>query len=180
MSAKDIFKYVGDLAQIAGIQHVEFKSGRAKGVEAFEVRTGGGLTYTVLKDRCLDLAWAQFRDRSFGHISNTGVVAPAFFEPEEFGYFRSFTVGLLSTCGLTYCGAPCVDQGKALGLHGRIGNTPAEETGYETIREGDEILFRIKGKVKEATFFHEHLVLEREIISKFGENKIYPESVSYI
>lgn len=168
----NIDKYIGNLSQVAGIKHFEFKSGKAKGVEAFEVRTGAGLTYTVLKDRALDIAWAEYRGQPFGYIANVGVAAPAYFEPEGLGFLRNFTVGFLSTCGLTYCGAPCTDQGKTLGLHGRIGNIPAEEAGFETIREKNEITFKIKGKIREAAFFGENLVLERELSSRFGENKI--------
>jgi hypothetical protein len=169
---EQIRKYVGDLSQVAGIRHMEFKSGRAKGVESFEVRTGGGLEYTVLKDRCLDIAWVNYKDKSITHISNTGIVAPQYFEPEGLGFLRSFFVGLLTTCGVTYAGSPTTDDGKELGLHGRIANIPAEETGYETIEENGEIIFKIKGKVKEAMFFNENIVLEREITSKYGENKI--------
>lgn len=171
-SNQNLFHYIGDLSQVAGIKHLAFQSGRAKGVEAFETRTGAGLTYTVLKDRCLDLAWAEFKGTPFGFISNTGVVAPAFFEAAGTGFMRSFTAGLLTTCGMTYSGAACEDQGQSLGLHGRIANTPAEEVGYETVRQDDGIEFVIRGKVREASFFNENLVLERQIRSRFGENKI--------
>jgi hypothetical protein len=116
--------------------------------------------------------WPEYKGMPFSHFSNVGVVAPTFFEPEGFGFFRNFTVGLLSTYVLTYCGAPNVDQGNSLGLHGRIGNIPAEEVGYETIQDPDGITFSIKGKVKEAAFFGEHLVLECRITSKYSENKI--------
>jgi hypothetical protein len=68
----NILKYIGNLNQIAGIKHFEFKDGRAKGVEAFEVRTGGGLNYSVLLDRFLDIVWAEFKGVPFAYISNTG------------------------------------------------------------------------------------------------------------
>ena len=35
----------------------------------------------------------------------------------------------MTTCGLTYMGAPCTDAGDTLGLHGRISNTPACDVG---------------------------------------------------
>jgi hypothetical protein len=165
-------KYIGDLSQIAGVRHFEFKSGRAKGVEAFEVRTGGGLNYTVLADRCLDIAWAEFKGVPFSYISNVGIAAPTYFEPSGFEYFRNFTAGLMSTCGLTYLGAPCNDQGNELGLHGRIGNTAAEEVsaGVRWNSGAKEIV--ISGKMREAKFFGENLCLERKICSPLGQNKI--------
>ena len=43
-------KYIGDLSQLAGVKKIEFKDGRAKGVEAYEVRTGAGSNYTILAD----------------------------------------------------------------------------------------------------------------------------------
>lgn len=54
----EIWSWIGDLSQVAGIKHYELRSGRAKGTEAFDVRTGAGLAFTVVKDRALDIAWA--------------------------------------------------------------------------------------------------------------------------
>ncbi|EOZ1942852.1 DUF4432 domain-containing protein, partial [Shigella dysenteriae] len=43
----EIWSWIGDLSQVAGIKHYELRSGRAKGTEAFDVRTGAGLAFTV-------------------------------------------------------------------------------------------------------------------------------------
>jgi Domain of unknown function (DUF4432) len=165
-------KYIGDISQLAGVKKIEFKDGRAKGVEAYEVRTGAGLNYTILADRCLDIAWAEFKGIPFGYISNNGVVAPCFFEPQKDNYFRSFIGGFLSTCGLTYLGAPGIDDGEELSLHGRIGNTPAEEVSVATHWDDENPYIVISGKVRETKFFGENLVLQREIKSYLGANKI--------
>ena len=45
----EIWSWIGDLSQVAGIKHYELRSGRAKGTEAFDVRTGAGLAFTVVK-----------------------------------------------------------------------------------------------------------------------------------
>ena len=39
----EIWSWIGDLSQVAGIKHYELRSGRSKGTEAFDVRTGAGL-----------------------------------------------------------------------------------------------------------------------------------------
>ena len=165
-------KYVGDLSQLAGVKRFTFAEGKAKGVEAFEVRTGGGLNYTVLADRCLDIAWAEYRGVPFGYIANAGVVAPAYFDPSGANYLNSFTAGLLSTCGLTYLGAPCRDGDEELGLHGRIGNTPAGEIGAAVEWPAKDPRVVIAGKVRESRLFGADLILSRNIESPLGQNKI--------
>jgi len=167
-----IHQYIGDLSQVAGVKRYELKDGRAKGVEAFDVRTGAGLNYTVLADRGLDIAWADFKGTSFSYISNTGVVAPTYFEEEGSKSLRSLTLGLLTTCGLTYYGTPAIENNEDLGIHGRIGNIPAEEIGVRTDLMSDKPSMSILGKIRQAKFFGEHIVMEREIKSYLGENKI--------
>ena len=166
----EIWSWIGDLSQVAGIKHYELRSGRAKGTEAFDVRTGAGLAFTVVKDRALDIAWASYKDTALSFITPNGVVAPAFFESQGNGFLRSFYAGLLTTCGLSYIGTPCEDEGETLGLHGRLAATPAEEVGYRTERTDDSIEFVINGKVRETRLFGENLTLERTIRCRYGEN----------
>lgn len=171
-----IHQYVGDLSQIAGTKKYELKDGRAKGVEAFDVRTGAGLNYTVLIDRGLDIAWADFKGISLGYISNTGVVAPTYFEEEGSKTLRSLTLGLLTTMGLTYYGAPSTEDNEELGMSGRIGNIPAEEICVKTELVSNKPSINISGKVRQAKFFGEYLVMERKIKSYLGENKVFISS----
>ena len=76
--------------------------------------------FTVVKDRALDIAWASYKDTALSFITPNGIVAPAFFESQGNGFLRSFYAGLLTTCGLSYIGTPCEDEGETLGLHGRL------------------------------------------------------------
>lgn len=165
--------WIGDLSQVAGIKHYELRSGRAKGTEAFDVRTGAGLTFTVVKDRALDIAWASYKDTAISFITPNGMVAPTFFEPQGNGFLRSFYGGWLTTCGLSYIGTPCEDQGEMLGLHGRLAATPAEEVGYRTERTDRGIEFIINGKIRETRLFGENLTLERTIRCTCGENVLH-------
>ncbi|POP45513.1 DUF4432 domain-containing protein [Superficieibacter electus] len=170
---KAIWPWIGDLSQVAGIKHYELRSGKAKGTEAFDVRTGAGLAFTVVKDRALDIAWASYKDTALSFITPNGMVAPTFFEPQGNGFLRSFYAGLLTTCGLSYIGTPCEDNGEALGLHGRLAATPAEEVGYRTERTEDGIEFIINGKIRETRLFGENLTLERTLRCEYGKNVLH-------
>src|SRR5699024_6610558 len=79
------------------------------------------------------------------------------------GFLKQFYAGMLTTCGLTYAGATCVDGDRRLGLHGNYSNTPAGKVSCETVYEGDEAVLRLRGEVREACVFEENLLLTREV-----------------
>ncbi|MBO9573593.1 MAG: DUF4432 family protein, partial [Chitinophagaceae bacterium] len=116
---------VGDISQIAGLKRYAFTEGKAKGVEAVDVKTGSGLNFTILPGRGMDLAWAEFRGIPFGYISKTGIVSPEYYESKDLEWLRTFFAGLLTTCGLSNVG-PMTDEPHPVfgtqhfGLHGRI------------------------------------------------------------
>jgi hypothetical protein len=174
----DLRKRVGDMGQIAGYKRYEFREGNQKGVEAVDVWNGTGLGFTVLVDRGLDIFSASYCGRSLCWHSSTGPVAPSFYEPEGLGWLRGFYGGLVTTCGLTYAGAPCTDQGEPLGLHGRVSYTPAShvETGAQWI--GDRYGIWVAGKVRETRVFGENIVLSRTITTVMGEPKILIHDVA--
>ncbi len=166
----ELMRRVGDISQVAGARQSRLASGRADGVRAVDVKTGTGLSFTVLPGRGMDIAWAEYKGMAFGFVSKTGVTASEYFEPEGISFLRGFYAGLLTTCGLTYMGAACTDQGKELGLHGRIGNTPAEDVCVTNEWDGDDFVMKIRGKMRESMVFAENLTLTREITAKLGEN----------
>lgn len=169
----DLMKYVGDISMIADAREGILTSGKADGVRVIDVKTGGGLSFSVLPGRGMDIAWAEYKGMPVSYISKTGVVHPSYYNKEGFEFLRNFFCGLVTTCGLTYFGAPCVDEGEELGLHGRISNTPAEDVSVIKEWGGDEFIIRIRGKVSESSVFHENLVLTREITTKLGAKSIY-------
>jgi len=168
---------IGSLTQVGGIRRIELKEGNEKGMEAVDFRTGTGFGFTVLLDRGMDISWAEYCGCSLCWHSSTGQVAPAFYEPEKLGWLRTFYGGLLTTCGLTYAGAPCVDEGVELGLHGRISHIPAKDICIDGSWEGNEYRMFVKGKMRETIVFGENLVLTREISARLGENKLYIHDV---
>lgn len=173
----ELMKYIGDISQVADAREAILSSGKADGVRIIDVKTGSGLNFTILPSRGLDIAWAEYRGKSLAFISKTGVVSPAYFEKDGLEFLRSFTCGMLTTCGLTYMGAPCVDQAQPLGLHGRISNTPAEDVSVYKEWEGDEFVIKVRGKVRESAMFGENICLTREITTKMGSNKFQVKDV---
>ena len=167
----ELTKRVGDMTQIAGAVEKVLSSGKGRGTRIIDVTNGSGLCFSVVVDRGMDISHAEYKSVPFGFISKTGMVSPAHYDEPKF--LDSFTAGLLTTCGLTYMGAACVDEGKALGLHGPIGNTPAYDVAVRQEWEGDDYVIAIRGKLREARVFAQHIVLTREIKIKLGENKIH-------
>ncbi|MGE5494843.1 MAG: aldose 1-epimerase family protein [Burkholderiales bacterium] len=162
ISKESLMKRIGDISQVAGVRTYTLREGRAEGVKAVDVRTQA-LNFTVLMDRGMDIAWADYKGTPISYISNTGVCSPFLFEEPGKGFLRNFTAGLLTTCGLTSFGAPCRDAGEELGLHGRISNIPAENESVYAEWEGDDYVMRIRGKMRQSRVFGENLTLTREI-----------------
>ena len=172
-SRRELSRRVGDITQIAGIRPYELTDGKAKGVRAADFRTGSGLRFSVLLDRGLDISHAEHNGRPIAWISPTEEANPAFFRPEGLGFLRTFYAGLLTTCGLTYCGAPCDDQSDALGLHGRISHTPAYDVAVNQRWNGDDYHMALSGKLREAAVFQENIELRRSISARLGESRLF-------
>ncbi len=173
LAKAEISKYVGSMSQIADARPARLTDGKADGVKIIEVKNGSGLEFTVIPGRCLDIAWTNYKGNALSYISKTGIVKAEFYEASDFGFLRNFFCGLITTCGLTYMGAPCLDEGEALGLHGRISNTPAEDVSISKDWEGDEYVISISGNVRESRVFHENLLLKRTIKVYAGRNEIH-------
>lgn len=174
---KELLQYVGHMSQIAGAVPFEFKGGRSEGVRGIEVKTGSGFRFTILPDRGMDIAHAEFSGRPLAWICPNGIINPQFFENGGIGFLRSFTGGLLTTCGLTQVGANCEDGQEELGIHGRISHTPAERVAIDEYWQGEEYIIKISGVMKETCLYAEHLVLRRTITTKMGESRLWVHDV---
>jgi hypothetical protein len=170
---RELLQKVGDISQVAGVKPYTLSDGRAAGIPAIDFRTGTGFAFTVLPGRAMDIGFAEWRGIPLCWRSATGDVASAYYEPEAFGWLRSFSGGLVATCGLTQAGMPCDDNGEQLGLHGRIGNVPATNVWADGAWEGDDYRMWAKGKVREAIVFGANMELTREISAQMGENRLF-------
>ena len=137
-SRAELLAHVGDLSQLAGVRLGEWSEGTERGVRTADVRTGSGFEFTVLLDRGMDIGPALYRGLPLGWISPAGFSHPAYYDPVGLGWLRTFGGGLLTGCGLTYLGAPGVDEGEALGLHGRLSHLPARHVRVGEDWQGDE------------------------------------------
>lgn len=170
---EELLKRVGDISQIAGARKFELSEGREKGIEAVEFRTGTGFNFTVLPGRCMDISYAEYCGKPLCWRSCNGDVNASFYDPNGLNWLRSFPGGMMVTCGLTYVGAPCNDDGQELGIHGRIGNTPARNVIVDGKWEGDEYIMWAQGKMRQSMVFEENLQLTRKITAKLGESRFW-------
>lgn len=173
LSVEELKMYIGDITQIMGIKRFQHLEGRAKGVNVIEIKNGNGLVFSVLEDRSLDICNFEYKGIPFSYICKSGLSAPWYYEPIGDGWLQTFNGGFLTTCGITQAGMSCNYNGKELGLHGRISNTPAENVNRITkVMKNNEYEFSIKGMVRESCMGNENLILEREIKSSTYNNNV--------
>ena len=182
LSRNELARRVSRLDATAGVRLVTLGDGAERAVRVLEFRTGTGLDFDVLVDRCMDVGVVRYRGAAIGWQSPTGFRTPWLHDPEGergLGFLRSFT-GFMNTCGLdhaffmetlpaeryAYPAREAVDQP----LHGRAPLTPARLCGYGARWEGDECVLWAEGEVVQAAMFGEDLHLFRRIEAWLGGN----------
>ena len=175
LTRRELFRRIGRLEQVAGMEPFVFDDGPARGVRAFRFRTGSGLSFDVVPDRGMDLSFAEHGGTPLAWLSPNGVVAPSFYEPAGEGWLRSFPGGLLVTCGLRNVGPPGEREGEELGLHGRASNIPASRVSYDVSGTVKAASSKPEGEIREASVFGPNLVLRRRISARVGESRIWIE-----
>lgn len=175
LTRRELRRRVGRAEQVAGVTPLVFDDGPARGTRALRFRTGGGLAFDVLPDRGLDLGVAEYRSVPLAWLSQTGEVAPSFYEPEGEGWLRSFGGGLLVTCGLQNVGPPGERDGEALGLHGRVSNTPASNVWREEVWDEEGCVLLARGEVRESRVFGPNLALRRSVSARLGDPAVLVE-----
>jgi hypothetical protein len=174
-SRNEIRTKIGDIYQIGGIKKYEYTDGVSKGIRAVDIKNGDGFNATVLLDRGMDISHLDYKGIPLGWNSSTFETSPQYYESKGLEWLRTFFGGILTTCGLTYAGHPCVDQGEELGLHGRISNLPAFNVNTDEYWVNDDYFIEVCGFVREASVFGNKLELKRKISMKMGENKLIIE-----
>jgi len=169
-SREQLLQHCGSTRQLGRILSCELNDGRERGVRALVFQTATGFSFTVVPDRGMDIAYADYLGRSLCWVSPTGIVAPAFYEPEGWGWIRGFFGGLLTTCGLLNVGAPDVVNNEAQGAHGRISYLPATNVSYDTVWAGDDLFLLARGEMREVRQNMYNLVLKRRIQVRSGDN----------
>ncbi|MEP6755876.1 MAG: aldose 1-epimerase family protein [Chthonomonadales bacterium] len=169
----ELLQRVGDISQLARIKPTTLADGFEDGVKSLDVTNGSGLTFSVLASRGLDISTATYNGHALAWRSAQTDKHPAFFEPTEKNWLRTFYGGLLVTCGLTTIGMDSEDAGQKLGLHGRASHLPATYVTYSGEWEGDEYHLSVSGKMREAIIFGENIEWRRTIHTRLGEKRFW-------
>jgi galactose mutarotase-like enzyme len=172
MDKSETLKYIGNLSQLGDCRHYTLTEGWARGMRAADIRSGSGLQFTVLPDRGMDISLASYKGVNLVYLTCNGETHPSYFEPQGIGWLRTFAAGLLTTCGLTYLGSPCEDNGEQLGLHGRFSTIPVRQYSDLSGWDGNNYQYKLKGIIEEGFLFGKKLRMEREISAVCGQNVI--------
>lgn len=172
MTKRDFYRYFGDPSAYAAVIPSVLDAGKGTGTKSLRIYTGAGLDFTVLPGRAMDIAWTNYQGKSLVYMAKPGITHPRYYESQGLGFLRGFFGGLLTTCGMTYFGAPNVDNGVELGLHGRASFNEAEDVSVKHEWEGDDLYLSVEGSMREARVFGENIIMRRRISVKAGENVI--------
>jgi len=157
--------------QFWDVKRYTLTEGLARGVRCIDVDLGE-LTFTLLEDRCLDIYSVKFKGRQVAWLSKNGVVAPTYYDPDGDGWLKSFSGGLLTTCGLLNVGPPCVFNGRKHGLHGRISNIPAEQVYVRREKTSEGFRLAIGGTITESGVHGCNYEMRRTIVAETGRASI--------
>lgn len=160
--------FLSSMDQVCSAQELEFSSGWARATRLIHVHNHR-IELEILPDRGMNIGRLVYRGVPISWLSSVGNSAPAYYEPEEFGWLRTFSGGALVTCGLSQVGDPCVDENEAYGLHGRISNVPARDVSVQRGWVDGEYRLQVRGTMHETRVFGEFLELQRTITTKYKQ-----------
>lgn len=171
MDKRELLSRVGSIQQVASVRPVSFEEGRSRGMAGYLV-TNGDMSFTVMADKCLDIAELRFKGTNFSFLSKPGLMGRNHFDTNGEEALRSIMGGLFFTCGLENICAPCNIDGKDYPMHGRLRTTPAEHLRADASWENDEYVLEVAGEMREAELFGENLILRRSIKTVLGTKAI--------
>lgn len=167
----------GNMRQLCGLKRYVMADGKAAGVEAVDVETGGGLRFTVLPGRGMDISELRYRGVPIAYLSKAGVTAPGYHDARENQWLQSFFAGMLTTCGLTNAGPSCRDdigmlEDVPFGLHGDISNTCADNVCTREEWVDGTYRLSVSGRMEEGRLHGEHLQLRRTVEAELGGSSL--------
>lgn len=155
-------KYIGNTAQLYGVEEIRLCGGKGDGMRLLHIRNGAGLDFFISSDRCADISRLTFKGDNMGYFAPCGYVSPKYYDKDSDGFLKSFTAGFFTTCGLTAVGTPCADNGENLPLHGTISNTPCDNIYYETTEDK----LHIKAIIRDAALLSISLFLKENMYAR--------------
>ena len=172
----------GNMRQLCGLKRYTLTDGKASGTDAVDVETGGGLRFTVLPGRGMDISELRYRGVPIAYLSKSGVTHAHMHDPRESQWLKSFFAGMLTTCGITNAGPDCRDDIGILkdipfGLHGDISNICADNVCTWEGWEGERYALKLSGRMEEGRLHGEHVSLRRNIQTGLGEKSLKIEDI---
>lgn len=138
-------------------------NGPAAGCRQIELRTSGGIDLRISPDRGFDIAQAWWRGESVAWAAPSREGPPV---PNLRGldWIRSFSGGLVTTCGLRHVGAPTDDHG----LHGQFSHQRADVRAVGPTFENGVPVVSASAVVSEPHSFGPVLELHRTVATQVG------------
>lgn len=171
----DLLRRVGDIRQLAQAQPFELTDGIERGVRAVRMRNASGLDLTVVPDRGMAITDLALGGTPLPFLTAAGMVHPAFSEPEDTGWLRTWPGGFVTPCGLTQVGSAGEDAGEKLGLHGRVAGIPASAVRWGGEWKDDDYYLYVEGMVRQTAMFGEDISLHRRIGMWLGGSRFWIE-----
>ena len=165
-TAQSLRPLVGDLRQVASVRRIVFDDGAERGVRALAFSTGGGLDFSVLADRSMDIGLLSWQGVPLGWQSPAGFVAPTLLDLDSEdgrGFNRGFS-GFLVTCGLNHI--RLAENGEP--QHGRLPFSPAAIKAYGESWQATVPFLYCEGEITQARYGGEALRLNRRIEAPIG------------
>jgi len=160
-------------SQVGGIDAYTIDEGPARGVRALCVNTGGGLRYRILADRGLDIDQAFLHQYSLSFLTHKGLTPPTRGLDRGLDWLKSFSGGLLTSCGPFNSGPPGRDADEELGLHGPHSNMGATiESVVHPDPHAGRLEMSVTGTIRYGAFYGPCVQLRRTITSRLGANSI--------
>jgi hypothetical protein len=184
LTRRELMRRVGSLAQLGGVELVRHEEGHARGVRSIVVRTGSGLSFSVVPDRGLDIGFAEFQGIGLCWLPPKGLAGPWHYEGDldPHAWLRVGLGGLLNTAGLVSIGVPQeVDTSSfgftqrltaRYGTHDRIAVTPASRFSFDERWHGDSCILSVEGLVRQDIAYGENLSLARTYEVTLGARSV--------
>ena len=171
----DVKKYLGNPLQLYGVEEYRLQGGKGDGMRLMRVRNGKGIDLTICPDRCADISELYFDGCRINYTSPNGYVSPQYFQvtPNTNGFLNNWYCGLITSCGFDNIGVPNTDGENVYGLHGTLGNIPANHIYYEVKEDRIEI----HAEISDERIFGRKFLMKRLITVSLEENFVSIDDV---
>lgn len=171
LTRKEMLRYAGNTSQLVGARRMAIADGTAGGMRVAEVKTGAGLAFTVLEDKCLDIYDLSYKGINLAYQCKNGLVHGERYSIQPGEFLKLFTGGGLFTCGMMNVMEWCEDpDGTQFQKHGAIQHRQADHVYVKQGFEGDEYRIELGGTVTESKVLGYHLELQRKIETGYASN----------